>query len=132
MKAIQAKMNGGLTTESRIKVEDNSGAKELRIIAREGYRGRRRRRPAIGVGDIFIGSVVKGKVQMRKKKVRAVVIRQKKEYRRSSGERIKFEDNAAVLVTEKNEPLGTEIKGVISRDVAERFPRIATIAKNVV
>lgn len=131
MKAISAKITGGLTIGSVIKCDDNSGVKMMRIISKKGYRGRRGRLPMIGVGDILLGSVIAGKIEMRKKVVPAVVIRQKKEYRRATGERIKFEDNASVLINEKNEPLGSEIKGVVAKEVAERFPKIATIAKNV-
>lgn len=132
MKGVAARLAGGLQGESRVKVDDNSGAKLLRVIAMEGYRGRRNRQPDISVGDIFIASVAVGKVDMRKKVVRAVLIRQRKEYRRASGDRIKFEDNACVLITDKNEPQASEIKGVVAKEVAEKFPKIATIAKNVV
>ena len=132
MKAITAKIHGGLTIGSVIKVDDNSGAKLLRIISKEKYHGRRGRLPTISVGDVFKGSVLQGKPDMIKKIVRAVVIRQKKEYRRFNGVRVAFEDNACVLITEKNEPQGSEIKGVVAKEVAERFPKVATISKNVV
>ena len=132
MKAIAAHIYGGLHPGSIIRVDDNSGAKVLRMLSKEKYRGRRGRLADIGVGDIFQGSVIQGKVDMRKKIVRAVVIRQKKEYRRFTGERIGFEDNSCVLVNEKNEPQASEIKGIVAKEVAERFPKIATIAKNVV
>lgn len=69
---------------------------------------------------------------MMKKVVRALVVRQKKEYRRPTGTRILFEDNAAVLITEEGLPVGTEIKGVVAREVAERFPKVAAIAPGVV
>jgi len=127
MKAIAAHIYGGM-----LKVDDNSGAKMLRMISKAKYRGRRGRLADIGVGDIFSAAVIQGKVDMRKKIVRAVVIRQKKEYRRFTGERIAFEDNACVLINEKNEPQASEIKGVVAKEVAERFPKIATISKNVV
>jgi len=132
MKAIAAHIYGGLHPGSIIRVDDNSGAKVLRMLSKEKYRGRRGRLADIGVGDIFQGSVIQGKVDMRKKIVRAVVIRQKKEYGRFTGERIGFEDNSCVLVNEKNEPQASEIKGIVAKEVAERFPKIATIAKNVV
>ncbi len=132
MKAVSSKMSGGVTIGSVVKVDDNSGAKKIRVIAKEGYKGRRRRLPTISVGDILIGSVIEGKKDLRKKVVRAVLIRQKKEYRRASGERIKFEDNACVLITDKNEPKASEIKGVVAKEVAERFPKISTISKNIV
>jgi len=129
MKGIATKITGGVTIGSKVRVDDNSGAKMIRVIAKEKYRGRRRRLPSIGVAEIFFGSIVAGKKDMRKKIVRAVIIRQKKEYRRFTGERVKFEDNACVLVTEKNEPQASEIKGVVAKEVAERYPKIATIAK---
>lgn len=132
MKAISAKIYGGLTIGSLIKIDDNSGARLLKILSKIGYKGRRGRLPDVGVGDICIGSVVKGKIEMRKKILRAVIIRQKKEYRRRTGERIGFEDNAAIILNEKNEPQASEIKGVIAKEVAERFPKVATIAKNVI
>jgi large subunit ribosomal protein L14 len=132
MRAITAHIYGGMHPGSIIRVDDNSGAKTLRLVAKEKYRGRRGRTADIGVGDVLKGAVIQGKVDMRKKIVRAVIIRQKKEYRRFTGERIRFEDNACVLITDKNEPQGSEIKGVVAKEVAERFPKIATISKNVV
>ena len=69
---------------------------------------------------------------MKKKIVKAVLIRQKQPYRRASGDVIQFEDNAAILITEKKEAQGSEIKGAVAKEVGERFPRIPTIAKNVV
>jgi large subunit ribosomal protein L14 len=132
MKAIAANVYGGVSIGSKIKVDDNSGAKILRILSKEKYRGRRGRIPDIGIGDIFFGSVILGKVEMRKKIMRAVVIRQRKEFHRATGERVGFEDNACVLLNEKNEPQASEIKGVVAKEVAERFPKVATIAKNVI
>jgi large subunit ribosomal protein L14 len=63
---------------------------------------------------------------------KAVVIRQKKEYRRPDGLRVSFEDNAMVIVNENNEPKGTEIKGPVAREVAERFPKIGSMATIIV
>ena len=132
MKALPSKMTGGLTIGTIIKVDDISGAKLIHILAKEKYRGRRGRIPAIGIGDVFFGSVISGKKDLMKKILRAVVTRQKKEFRRVTGERVGFEDNACVILTEKNEPQGTEIKGVIAKEVAERFPKVATLSKNVI
>lgn len=125
-------MTGGLTIGTVVKVDDNSGAKLLRIISKLKYRGRRGRIPAIGIADIFMGSVISGKKDLRKKVLRAVVIRQKKEFRRFTGERVKFEDNACVIITDKNEPQASEIKGVVAKEVAERFPKVSTLAKNII
>lgn len=132
MKAIAANIHTGISTGTLVKVDDNSGAKLLRVLSKARYKGVRGRRPTVGVADIFQGAVVEGKPDMRKKIMRAVLVRQKKEFRRHTGERVKFEDNSCVLITDKNEPQATEVKGVIAREVAERFPKIATIAKNVI
>jgi len=132
MKGIASHMTGGLTNGTVVKVDDNSGAKLVRIIGKEKYRGRRGRIPAVGIADIFFASVISGKKDLRKKVVRAVVIRQKKEFRRFTGERVKFEDNACVIITDKNEPQASEIKGVVAKEVAERFPKISTLAKNII
>ncbi|MBI1973520.1 uL14 family ribosomal protein [Candidatus Micrarchaeota archaeon] len=132
MKGVAATISGGLTIGSVLKCDDNSGAKVLKILAKEGYRGRRGRIPKIGVAEIFLGSVREGKTDMRKKVLRAAVIRQRRPFRRHTGDRIAFEDNACVLLNDKNEPVASEIKGVVAKEVAERFPKVATIAKNVV
>ncbi len=62
----------------------------------------------------------------------AVIIRQKKEYRRLTGERISFSDNAIVILKDEKEPKGTQIKGAIAREVAERWPTVAKIASIIV
>jgi large subunit ribosomal protein L14 len=111
---------------------DNTGAREVQIVSVFGYHGVRRRQPKMGLGDIATVSVKKGTPDMRRKLVRAVVIRQKKEIRRPNGMRITFEDNAMVVVDEKNEPRGTEIKGPVAREVAERFPKIGSMATTIV
>jgi large subunit ribosomal protein L14 len=69
---------------------------------------------------------------MVKKVERAVIIRQKKAIRRVNGMRYSFEDNACVLIDETGVPKGTEIKGVVAREVAERFPKVSAIAWGVV
>lgn len=132
MKGISSSSTSTLDLGSKVKVDDNSGAKIIKIISKEGQTPRRRRRPKVGIGETFKGSVVKGNIKMKGKVVRAVLTRQKKEYRRSSGLRVKFEDNAAVLITDTGEPVGTEIKGVVAKEVGERYPKVATISKNVV
>jgi len=132
MKAVGARISGGISIGSKVKCDDNSGAKLLRVIAKAGYSGRRKRRASIGIGDMFFASVIEGKAEMQKKIVRAVLTRQRKPFRRRSGEVIKFEDNAAVLITDKKEPQGSEIKGVVAKEVGERYPKVSTIAKNVI
>ncbi len=132
MKGVASKLTKGLTLGSRLLCHDNSGAREVEIIGVIGYKGTRGRNPAAGISTIFIGAVKKGNPDMVKKKVRAVVIRQKKEFRRANGLRISFEDNAAILINEENLPVATEIKGVIAKEVAEKFPKVAAIAPGVV
>ncbi|MDK2795691.1 MAG: large subunit ribosomal protein [Archaeoglobaceae archaeon] len=132
MKALKAKIPRALPTGAMLVCSDNSGAREVQIISVIGYKGVRRRYPAAGVGDMVVVSVKKGLPEIRKQVHYAVIIRQKKEFRRPNGERIKFEDNAAVLVNEKGEPKGTEIRGPVAREAAERFAKIATIATTIV
>ena len=132
MKGIAAKITKGLQIGSVIKCDDNSGAKELLIIGVKKYHGRRRKLPKAGVGDIIVCSVKKGKPEIRKKVVKAVIVRQKQPFRRRNGTWIKFDDNAAVLINDDGMPKGSEVKGIVAKEVAERFAKIATIAKNVV
>ncbi|MEM0215254.1 MAG: 50S ribosomal protein L14 [Archaeoglobaceae archaeon] len=132
MKALKAKIPRALPTGAMLVCADNSGAREVQIISVIGYKGVRRRYPAAGVGDMVVVSVKKGLPEIRKQVHYAVIIRQRKEFRRPNGDRIKFEDNAAVLVNEKGEPKGTEIRGPVAREAAERFAKIATIATTIV
>jgi len=132
MRGIAANIAKGMQIGTILRCDDNSGAKELEIIGVKGYKGSRRRVPCAGVGDVIMCSVKKGKPEIRKKVVKAVVIRQKQPFRRRNGTWIKFDDNAAVLVDHTRLPKGSEIKGIVAKEVAERFAKIATIAKNVV
>lgn len=132
MKALKAKIPRALPTGAMLVCADNSGAREVQIISVIGYKGVRRRYPAAGVGDMVVVSVKKGLPEIRKQVHYAVIIRQRKEFRRPNGDRIKFEDNAAVLVNEKGEPKGTEIRGPVAKEAAERFAKIATIATTIV
>jgi len=132
MKAVKANVTKALNVGSYLVCADNTGAKLLQIIAVLGYKGRRRRIPRAGVGDMIKVVVKEGDVKLRKQIFNAVIIRQKKEYRRVDGTRISFEDNAAVLVNEEGEPKGTEIKGPVAREVVERFSSIGKIATIVV
>jgi large subunit ribosomal protein L14 len=111
---------------------DNSGAKIISLIDVKAYHGVASRIPAAGVGDMFVASVKKGTPEMRSKVVYAVVIRQRRPYRRPDGTMIQFDENAAVLVTPEGEVRGSEIKGPVAREAAERWPRIAAIASTIV
>jgi len=121
-----------LPVGARLNCADNTGAREIQIISVMGYKGRRRRLASAGVGGRVVASVKKGTPELRKQLVQAVIVRQRKEYRRMDGMHIKFEDNAAVLITPEAAPRGSEIKGPIAREAAEKWPRVAGIASTVV
>ena len=88
--------------------------------------------PTAGVGDLIMASVRKGTPDMRKKLFRAVVVRQKMPFRRPEGIWVRFEDNAAVIITAEGEMKGSEIRGPVAREAAERWPRIASAASIIV
>ena len=132
MKAIRSNIPRALNSGARIDCVDNTGAKVLQIISVKKYRGVQNRYPCAGVGDLCVVSVKKGTPEMRKQIFLAVVVRQKKEIRRPDGIRLTFEDNAMVLVDESGIPKGTDIKGPVAREVAERFPKVGTTASIVV
>ena len=132
MKAVSANVTKPLPLGGRMECADNTGAKELEIIAVKGYKGRQRRLPRAGVGDVVVCSVKKGKDKLRHEVVYAVIVRQKKEYKRLDGTRVKFSDNAGIIVNSKTlEPQGTEIRTVIAKEVVERFSAIGKIASMV-
>ena len=132
MKSISAFPTKGLSQKSQCICADNSGAKIVAIITVMGHKGRKRMKPKAGIADMVNVVVKKGKPEMRKKVERAVIVRVKKEYRRANGVRVKFEDNAVVLVDDRGIPKGSEIKGVIAKEVGERWPKIAGIASAIV
>ena len=132
MKGIGSKVTRALPTGARVICADNTGAKELEIIAVKNYKGVARRLPAAGVGSMVVVSVKKGTPEMRKQVLPAIIIRQRKEYRRPDGTRVKFEDNAAVIVTPDGNPKGSEIKGPVAKEAAERWPGIARLARIIV
>ena len=133
MKAVPANIPRALPHGCRVGVCDNSGAKILKIVAVKGAKTVKNRFPAAGVGDMVLASVVSGKPDIRKQVVFAVIVRQKKEYRRADGMRIKFEDNSAVVLKdEKGNPKGTIFKGAIAKEAIRRWPLIGKVAKIVV
>ncbi len=132
MKGMKAKVTRALPVGAYINCADNSGAKLLQIISVVGYKGRRKRLPSAGVGSVVKVTVKKGEFKLRKKVFSAVIVRQKKEYRRRNGLRVYFEDNAAVLINEKGDPMGSEVKGPVAKEAVERFSSIGKIATMVV
>jgi large subunit ribosomal protein L14 len=133
MKDMKAHMGRPLPHNARLVACDNSGAKILKITAVKGFKGRTGRMEAAGIGDIVFASVVEGKPEMRKQVVQAVIVRQKKEFRRKDGTRVKFEDNAAaVLKDEFGNPKGTMIKGPVAKEVSERWPAVSKLSTMIV
>ena len=131
MKAVAARMTKGLQVGSRVLCADNTGAREIEIISVRYYKGVKKRIAGCGVGSLIVAAVNKGDPKIKHEVVQAVIIRQKREYRRLSGMRVMFEDNAAVLVNEKNEPRGSRIKGPVAKEAVERFSVIGKIATMV-
>ena len=117
---------------TRLTCADNTGARNLMCISVLGGTRRRYAR----VGDIIVASIKEAAPNTQVKAgevVRAVVVRTAKEYRRQDGSYIKFDHNAAVLVTEENEPRGTRIFGPVARELREKsFTRIVSLAPEVI
>lgn len=132
MRGLTGKVTKPLIPGTKLVCHDNSGAKLLEIFGVVGAKGVRSRYVCAGVGQVVIASVKKGNPDLVKKVVKALIIRQKKEYRRPNGMRLSFEDNAAVLVTDEGLPVGTEVKGVVAREIFERFPKVSAISAGIV
>ena len=118
--------------ESRLKVADNSGAKELLAIRILGGSGRR----YAGIGDLIVASVkdaIPGGNVKKGEVVKAVIVRTVKETRRPDGSYIKFDENAAVIVKADGEPRGTRIFGPVGRELRDKkFMKIISLAPEVI
>lgn len=133
MQPLKARVTRSLPLGSHIETCDNSGAKIIKVFTVVGLKTSKGRIASCGVGDLVVASVKRGRPDMRKQVVYAIIVRQKKEYRRPDGTRIKFEDNAAVVLKDdKGNPKGTIFKGAIAKEACERWPGIAKIASVVV
>lgn len=132
MKGLASTITKTLVPGAIITCADNSGALDFKMVHKIGKGARHGRMAAAGIGDIVRASVVKGSPTYIKKTVRIVIIRQKAPMKRSNGMRVKFEDNAAIMIGDDNLPIGTEVKGAIAREVVERFLKIAGVASRVV
>ena len=117
--------------ETRCKVADNTGAKEVLCIRVLGGSGRR----YASLGDVIVASVkdaIHGGTAKKGEVVKAVVVRTAKERRRQDGSYIKFDDNAVVLINEQKNPRGTRIFGPVARELREkRFMKIISLAPEV-
>ena len=118
--------------ESRLKVADNSGAREVLCVKVLG--GTRRR--YAGIGDIFVATVkdaVPGAAVKKGEVVKCVVVRTKKEHRRPDGSYIRFDENAVVIINEQGEPRATRIFGPVARELREkRYMKIVSLAPEVI
>ena len=133
MKPVKARVTRGLPIGCEVETCDNSGAKLLKVFTVMGLKTVKGRVPSCGVGDLVMASVRRGRPDMRKQTVFAVIVRQKKEYRRANGMRVKFEDNSAVVLKDdKGNPKGTIFKGAIAKEACDRWPGIAKVASIVV
>ena len=120
-----------IQTNTRLKAADNTGARQIMCI---GVLGGTRKRYA-RVGDVIVASVKKATPAAVVKKgdvVRAVIVRTAQPYRRSDGSHIRFDENAAVILTDKNNPRGTRIFGPVARELREKnFTKIISLAPEV-
>ena len=130
MKGVGARLTNSLLIGSLALASDNSGARIVKIVGVKGGKTRRKRQQYAKIGDLVRVSSRKGNPEMKGQVFEAVVIRQKKPFLRKTGERVAFTDNAvALLKDDKGNPKGTQIKGPIAREVADRWPFLAKIAK---
>ncbi len=132
MKPISAKATRGLNLGSKMIVADNSGGKIARLVSVKRGKGTKKRQGAGKIADMVKVSIRKGKPDMKGKVFDAIIVRQRRSYRRKDGERVAFEDNAvAILKDEKGNPKGTRIKGPVAREIMERWQSVAKIASIV-
>ncbi|MCM1053262.1 MAG: 50S ribosomal protein L14 [Ruminococcus sp.] len=118
--------------ESRLKVADNTGARELKVIRVMGGS----KVKYANIGDVVVGSVVKAIPNSNTKKgkvVKAVIVRTKEGIRRNDGSYIKFDDNACVIIKDDKSPAGTRVLGPVARELRERdYMKIVSLAKEVI
>ena len=125
------KENKMIQAESKVKIADNTGAKEIKCIKVLGGSKRRYAR----IGDIFVATVKvanPGGVVKKSEIVKAVLVRSKKQYRRPDGSYIRFDENAAVIIDDANNPRGTRIFGPVARELREKnFMKIISLSPEV-
>ncbi|MEM0037698.1 MAG: 50S ribosomal protein L14 [Zestosphaera sp.] len=122
----------GITLGTSLKVADNSGAKLVMVVGIPGVKTRLRRRPSATVGDLVTVAVKKGSTELVGQVLQAVIIRQRRPFRRHDGRWLCFEDNACVVIAPDGTPKGTEVRGPMAREAAERWPKIATLASIII
>ena len=117
--------------QTRLKVADNSGAKEIMCFRVLGGSFRR----TAGIGDVIVASVksaAPGGAVKKGEVVKAVIVRTRKQYRRPDGTYIRFDDNAAVIINDQTQPRGTRIFGPVARELREKdYMKIVSLAPEV-
>ena len=132
MKGLPGRQTRGLPKGARLECIDNTGAKIVEIIEVMKYRGVRNRISSAGIADLLVVTVKKGTPETRKQVMNAVIVRQRRPFRRPEGMMVQFENNACVIVTPEGEVKGSDIKGPVAREAAERWPRVAATASMIV
>jgi large subunit ribosomal protein L14 len=132
MKGVAGRQTRGLLIGAKVDCVDNTGAKVVQIVQVMKYHGRRKRVPSAGIGDMIIVTVKKGTPELRKQLFPAVIVRQRRPFRRADGTMVSFEDNAVVIVTKTGETKGSDIKGPVAKEAAERYARIAATASVII
>ena len=133
MKPIKASICRALPHCARITGCDNSGSRILKVISVRCHKTVKGRLSSAAIADYVTAVVVEGKPEIRKQVVPAVIVRQKKAYLRPDGTRIKFEDNAAIILKDElGNPRGTMVKGPVAKEACERWPAISKIASMIV
>jgi large subunit ribosomal protein L14 len=129
---IRPRLSEGIFNQTMVKCADNSGVLLGKVINVFDIKTRRRRVPGAAVGDMVKISVTKGKPELVGQLMNAVVIRQRKPYKRMDGTWITFEDNAVIILTPEGDVKGTEIYGPVAKEAVERWPKIASIASIII
>jgi large subunit ribosomal protein L14 len=132
MKAVTARTTRGLNIGCKVIAADNSGARIVKIVSVKKGKTSKGTQQYAKIADQVKISVRAGKPEMKGEVFDAIVIRIKKPFKRLTGERVMFEDNAvALLKDDKGNPKGTQIKGPVAKEVAERWKAVGKIAQFV-
>ena len=122
----------GLCVGSVMNCADNTGANNLYIVSVQGIKGSLNKIPGATVGNMVMATCKKGKPELRTKVMPAIIVRQRKAWKRvDGGGFVYFEDNAAVIVNAKGDMKGSAISGPVAKECADLWPRIASAAGTV-
>jgi large subunit ribosomal protein L23e len=128
---VKQRVTLGLPVGAVMNCSDNSGAKTVYTIAVTGLKGKLSKLPSGSVGDMIIVCVKKGIQKLKKKVMQAIIIRQRKAWRRKEGIFIHCEDNAAVIANLKGELKGSAINGPVAKECSELWPKVSSKASSI-